>query len=224
MTLQNNLPSARPWTVVKPFALSPIFDPLRYCRCQHGRISVSSIHPAKLLSPTPVLRVANEVDQRKSKLHLGKKKKKHSAAKRSFWFLFPKGEQRREWRAENKCGGVEKASWLGEVGRLWVRLILTTIMWPNQIPSLLSSPALCKERVWPGAHVQIWVPVIGLLPTVAKVKLLCALLLLISQSHCCIPCSAASPTFYYCSLEVGAPAWVASGLPGLFVSISSFPF
>ncbi|CAB1454963.1 unnamed protein product [Pleuronectes platessa] len=47
-------------------------------------------------------------------------------------------------------------------------MILTTIMWLHRIPSLLSSPALCEERVWPRAHVQIWVLVIGLLPTVAK--------------------------------------------------------
>lgn len=40
---------------------------------------------------------------------------------------------------------------------------------------LLSSAALREERVLPGAHVQIWVLVIGLLPTEAKVKLLCAL-------------------------------------------------
>lgn len=46
---------------------------------------------------------------------------------------------------------------------------------PNPFSALLCSPALCKEWVWPGAHVQIWVLVIGLLPTVAKVKLLCAL-------------------------------------------------
>lgn len=31
---------------------------------------------------------------------------------------FPNDEQRTERIAENKCGGVEKASWLGEVGRL----------------------------------------------------------------------------------------------------------
>ena len=35
-----------------------------------------------------------------------------------------------------------KALWLGEVGELYVvgRLMLTTIMWLNQIPPLLSSP------------------------------------------------------------------------------------
>lgn len=32
--------------------------------------------------------------------------------------FFPRYEQRTEWIGENKCGGVEKASWLGEVGRL----------------------------------------------------------------------------------------------------------
>lgn len=127
--------------------------------------------------------------------------------------------------AENKCGGVEKASWLGEVGRLWVvgRLILTTIMWLNQIPSLLSSLALCKERVWPGAHVQIWVLVIGLLPTVAKVKLLCALCCWFLRVTVVFCFSAASPTFYYYSWR-----WERQRelhlVAGLFVSISSFLF
>lgn len=37
-----------------------------------------------------------------------------------------------------------KALWLREVGELYVvgRLMLTTIMWLNQIPPLLSSPLL----------------------------------------------------------------------------------
>lgn len=122
--------------------------------------------------------------------------------------------------AENECGGVAKASWLVEVGRLWVvgRLILTTIMWLNQIPSLLSSLALCKERVWPGAHVQIWVLVIGLLPTVAKVKLLCAL--------CCwflrvtvVFCSPPQSHVLLLQSEVGTAVWVASGRSGCL-----FPF
>lgn len=112
-----------------------------------------------------------------------------------------------------------EALWLGEVGELWVvgRLILTTIMWLNQIPSLLSSPALREEWVWPGAHVQIWVLVIGLLPTVPKVKLLCALC-------CCflrvtvVFCSPLQSHVSWLQLEVGTVVRVASGR-WLFISI-----
>lgn len=71
----------------------------------------------------------------------------------------------------DSCESVEelgKALWLEEVNCEWWwgrRMILTTIMWLHQVLPLL----------WPGAHVQIWGLVIGLLPRVAKVKLLCAL-------------------------------------------------
>lgn len=63
----------------------------------------------------------------------------------------------------------------------------------NPFSPLLLPPAVCEERVWPQANVQIWVLVIGLLPTVAKVKLLCA--------FCCFLrvtvefCSCAKPCF-----------------------------
>lgn len=67
----------------------------------------------------------------------------------------------------------------------------------NPLSALLLTPALCEERVWPGAHVQIWVLVIGLLPTVAEVKLLCAFLLF-SQSDCRIQCFCKA-MFHYCS-------------------------
>lgn len=83
-----------------------------------------------------------------------------------------------------------KALWLGKVGELGVlgrveadSLYHHHVAETNPFSPLLLTPAVCEERVWPQAHVQIWVLVIGLLPTVAKVKLLCAFLLF-SQSHC----------------------------------------
>lgn len=73
----------------------------------------------------------------------------------------------------------------------------------NPLSALLFCPPLCEERFWPEAHVQIRGIVIGLLPTVAKVKLLCALC-------CCflrvtvVLCSAVQSHVSLLQLEVGA--------------------
>lgn len=82
-----------------------------------------------------------------------------------------------------------KALWLGMVGELGVMgrveadpLYHHHVAETNPFPPLLLTPAVCEERVWPQAHVQIWVLVIGLLPTVAKVKLLCAFFVVFSES------------------------------------------
>lgn len=113
-----------------------------------------------------------------------------------------------------------KALWLGEVVELWVvgreeaESHYHHVAEPNPFSSLSS---LCEEWVWPGAHVQIWVLVIGLLPTVAKVKLLCALC-------CCflrvtvVFCSSLQSYVLLLLLEVGLEVWVVFG-KWLFISI-----
>lgn len=73
---------------------------------------------------------------------------------------------------------------------------------PNPISPLLLLPSLCEERVWPEANVQIWVQVIGLLPTVAKVKLLlafCCCFLIVTVKLCssAIQCTVAEVVYGY---------------------------
>lgn len=116
---------------------------------------------------------------------------------------------------------LEKALWLRKVGELWVvgreeaDSHYHHVAEPNPFSPLLFSPALCEEWVWPGAHVQIWVLVIGLLPTVAKVKLLCALC-------CCflrvtvVFCSSLQSHVSLLQLE-GTVVWVVFGRR-LFIS------
>lgn len=64
-----------------------------------------------------------------------------------FFFSSQNDEEKKEWVAENECGGVRKSPLAGRgrravSGREGRRLILPTIMWLNQIPSLLSTPLL----------------------------------------------------------------------------------
>lgn len=135
-------------------------------------------------------------------------------------FFFPRYEQRTEWIGENKCGGVEKASWLGEVGRLWVvgGLILTTIMWLNQIPS--SSPLLLCGRSEFGLGRMFRYGCRWLVCCQRWQRSSCSVLFVVDFSEsllysvlCC------ESHVVLLQLEVGAPAWVASGCRGCL-----FPF
>lgn len=85
------------------------------------------------------------------------------------------------------------ALWLGKVSKLWkvgreeAEFQNQHVAEPNPISPLLLLPSLCEERVWPEANVQVWVLVIGLLPTVAKVKLLlafCCCFLIVTVKMC----------------------------------------
>lgn len=62
------------------------------------------------------------------------------------YIYFKKDEERKEGIAENECGCVTKSP-LAEGGRVVSsgergELVLTTIMWLNQIPARLFSPLL----------------------------------------------------------------------------------
>lgn len=99
------------------------------------------------------------------------------------------------WIAENERGGVLKASWLAEVGQLWVvgRPILTTTVWLIHILSELCCAVWGVSLAW-GTCSDMgagdWFAANG-----GKGQAALCSLLLFSQSHSCILFSTAIACF-----------------------------